>query len=178
MPLNSKQLSLHWREFSKATRFCDSLDLPRPDRHTLYTAALGQDKSLRDFTNADLDKVLAGFRALSDPANVQAQLRQLAQPKTRLLYSINRLSAQFVRRQPGDPGSSEFVKISDNSCHAPSGYALAIALDRFGTTDLEQLSEAQLEQLRNTLADRLAITKRKRKARKTDLIAVDSNNPF
>lgn len=37
---------------------------------------------------------------------------------------------------------------------APAGYWQALATDRFGTIDLESLTDEQLTQLRNTIADR------------------------
>lgn len=52
-------------------------------RHQLHKQALGADKSSKDFTNADLDKVLAAFRAITEPGNLRAQLRALEQPAER-----------------------------------------------------------------------------------------------
>ncbi len=52
-------------------------------RHQLHKQALGMDKSSKDFTNADLDKVLAAFYAITRPADLNAQLRQLDQPELR-----------------------------------------------------------------------------------------------
>ena len=70
--MTPKQTSLYWREWSKAKRALVSLSLPKgegqgegssPDwdqkRYELHHSALGHDKSSKDFTNADLDKVLA-----------------------------------------------------------------------------------------------------------------------
>lgn len=173
MALSKKQDSLYWREWAAAKKFCLALDLPEPDRHALHAQALGADKSHKDFTNADLDKVLATFRAISDPANVQAQLRQIDQPRTRLLYAIDRLGSQLAG-------------LAAPVCSPPGAYAQAICKDRFGTTDLDSLTDAQLTQLRNTLADRLVINhdRRKKKAKTPGTRApstrapILSNHPF
>jgi hypothetical protein len=75
-----------------------------------------------------------------------------------------------------------------------AGYAATIAADRFGTTDLDSLTELQLTQLRNTLADRLVInrhqgtaatraqrqstSRRRQSTPRRGKDAVLSNNPF
>jgi hypothetical protein len=194
--MTRKQDFLYWREWQAVRELYTSLNLPAPDRHALHQAALGADKSHKDFSNADLDKVLAHFRSLSDPANVQAQLRQIDQPKTRLKYAINLLSSQLADRgrspsaaapPPGGP--------STLNPQPSTGYAERIAADRFGTSDLDSLTELQLTQLRNTLADRLVINRRqgtaatraqrqsahRRRQTQPDrrgTAAVLSNNPF
>ncbi len=53
------------------------------ERHRLHEKALGKKKSSKEFTNADLDKVLGVFRAITEPGNLTAQLRQLEQPALR-----------------------------------------------------------------------------------------------
>lgn len=125
-----KQDKLYWREWAAVHRAA-----PEADRHALHIRALGHDKSHLHFTNTDFDRVLAGFRAISQPANLLAQMRQFNQPKTRLLWRIRSM--------------------------APPNYTAAIARDKFGTTDLESLDESQLNMLRNTLAARSNALRRK-----------------
>jgi hypothetical protein len=122
------QDSLYWREWGAAVRFCKANGLPAPDRHALHVAALGADKSHKGFSNDDFDKVLAAFRAVSRPADVGAQLRQLDQPRVRLVHRITH--------------------------SAPAPYWQKIARDKFGTDDLGALDADQLTQLRNTLSSR------------------------
>ncbi len=100
-----------------------------------------RDKSHLDFTNEDFDRVLAEFRAVSRPDDLAAQLRQHAQPRTRLLYTIMRL--------------------------APEPYWQAVARDKFGTTDLDNLDLEQLRQLRITLAARARSRERRQPASAT-----------
>ena len=122
------QNSLYFREWGRVRAVCKQQGFPVPDRHSLHVKALGQDKSHLDFTNDDFDQVLAEFRALSQPDNLDAQLRQQDMPRRRLLYSIMHLAAE--------------------------PYWRAIARDKFGTDDETRLDLAQLTQLRITLAAR------------------------
>src|ERR1035437_7933284 len=80
------QNSLYFREWGRVRAACKEQGFPVPDRHSLHVKALGNDKSHLDFTNVDFDLVLAEFRALSQPDNLAAQLRQQDMPRRRLLY--------------------------------------------------------------------------------------------
>ena len=122
------QNSLYFREWGRVRAVCKQQGLPIPDRHALHVKALGQDKSHLDFSNEDFDRVLAEFRAVSQPDNLAAQLRQQDMPRRRLIYTIMRM--------------------------APEAYWRAIAQDKFGTADESRLDLAQLKQLRITLAAR------------------------
>ena len=126
--MTALQNSLYFREWGRVRTACKQQGFPIPDRHSLHVKALGQDKSHLDFTNDDFDRVLAEFRAISQPDNLAAQLRQQEQPRRRLLYSICRM--------------------------APEPYWRAIARDKFGTADETRLDLVQLRQLLITLAAR------------------------
>jgi hypothetical protein len=126
--MTTLQNSLYFREWGRVRSVCKQQGFSIPDRHDLHVKALGLDKSHLDFTNADFDRVLAEFRAISQPDNLAAQLRQQAMPRWRLLYSIRRLAAE--------------------------PYWRAIAQDKFGTADETRLDLDQLTQLRITLAAR------------------------
>ena len=122
------QNALYFREWGRVRAACKQQGFPIPDRHDLHVKALGLDKSHLDFTNEDLDQVLAEFRAISQPDNLAAQFRQQDMPRRRLLYSIRRL--------------------------ADEPYWRAIARDKFGTADETRLDLVQLRQLLITLAAR------------------------
>ena len=77
---------------------------------------------------AGFDKVLAELSALSRPADLSSQLRQQAMPRTRLIHSC--------REKADEP------------------YIAAVARDKFHCEDWITLPLPDLEQLRNTLADR------------------------
>ena len=81
------QYSLYFREWGKVrTSFiANGIDPKQADnkRHELHRKALGSDKSSKDFTNSDLDKVLAAFYAITRPTDLVAQLHQIEQPNKR-----------------------------------------------------------------------------------------------
>lgn len=136
--MTALQNSLYFREWGRVRAACRQQGFPVPDRHSFHVKALGQDKSHLDFSNPDLDRVLAEFRAISQPNNLAAQLRQQEMPRRRLLYSIRRL--------------------------ADEPYWRAIARDKFGTDDETRLDLVQLTQLRITLAARARSRSRRQAA--------------
>jgi hypothetical protein len=94
--MTSKQSALYWREWQAAKQALVIHQglLPSEadaERHKIHLVELGSDKSSAAFTNADLDKVLAGFRAISRPDDLDGQLRQSDQPHRRLVWAIERL---------------------------------------------------------------------------------------
>lgn len=161
--ITKAQNSLYWREWSRAKKAAQLTDA---DRHRLHVEALGYDKSHTSFENAELDKVLGVFRAHSQPANLKAQLAQLAQPDTRLLAKI--------RAQ---------VKCLALFVDQPEAYLRRLLRDRFHTTYLEDLHSGRavpalgsepvasaasteipandLTHVRNTIAARLSFHRRK-----------------
>lgn len=96
--MTAKQRTLYWREWQSVLRV-----YPDADRHELHVQSLGKDKSSSAFTNDDLDKVLATFRAISHPDDFSGQLRQVQQPVTRALYGLDqtmRCLALYVADAP------------------------------------------------------------------------------
>lgn len=82
--MSPKQTQLYWREWA-AVRRAD----PQANRQALTVRALGRAGSSKEFSNADLDKVLAVFRAVSRPADVDGQLRQQGQARARREHRID-----------------------------------------------------------------------------------------
>lgn len=82
--MSPKQTQLYWREWA-AVRRAD----PQADRQALTVRALGRARSSKEFSNADLDKVLAVFREVSRPADVDGQLRQQGQARARREHRID-----------------------------------------------------------------------------------------
>lgn len=97
-------------------------------RYECHRRALGYDKSSAQFTNRELDLVLAHFRAMSRPADLAAQLAPAEQTRKRLLWSIKN--------------------------KAPASYVRAIVQDRFAGRRLEDLADRELRQLIITLSHR------------------------
>jgi hypothetical protein len=85
--MTSAQSMLYFREVGRVRDVLKAKGLPFGDvqRHALHKKALGVAKSSKDFTNADLDKVLAALKAISEPGNLTAQMRAMEQPQLRRL---------------------------------------------------------------------------------------------
>lgn len=64
-------------------------------RHELHRQALGKDKSSKAFTNRDLDVVLATFRAIAQPADLDTQIRKAEQPELRCRVRLDQLTTEM-----------------------------------------------------------------------------------
>lgn len=144
--MSPKQKTLYWREWGRVRKI-----QPDADRHELHRQALGADKSSKAFNNRDLDRILGVFRAISQPADVDAQLRQQAMARTRALHAI---------------------------FNHPADYVQAICLDRFGTDDLDQLDDTQAAQLAMTLAIRRRAATKRAEATATLVVPETADCPF
>jgi hypothetical protein len=89
-----RQSALYWREWARLRDVLrarsKSMSQIEDYRHDLTRRALGVAKSSKDFTNADLDKVLARLRAEIDPADLDAQLALQESPDRRRVYLLER----------------------------------------------------------------------------------------
>jgi hypothetical protein len=117
--MSPAQTCLYWREFA-AVRAVK----PDADRHALHVEALGVSKSSKDFTNADFDRVLGVFRAVSQPASLSSQMRQLGQRRARLLYRLEELTACLG------------LYVDD-----PAAYITALLKERFHVVSVDELSD-------------------------------------
>jgi hypothetical protein len=86
--MTKPQIHLYRAEWAKARK---AGGLKEHDRHEIHIQVLGVDKSSLDLTNAEFDKVLAAFRAISAPYSLKPQLRAQEQPNTRRLHKIANL---------------------------------------------------------------------------------------
>lgn len=86
------------------------------ERHKLHEKALGKKKSSKDFTNADLDKVLGVFRAITEPGNLKAQLHAIDQPELRNLEAQKACLALLVDlgigKDESDPIRADWLRQS------------------------------------------------------------------
>lgn len=93
--MTKAQISLYWRLWSATRKALLARGLTPKEadaqRHELHIKALGEDRGHQFFRNADFDKVIGVFRAEAEPANLGAQLRQIEQPRTRNLGTIDQL---------------------------------------------------------------------------------------
>jgi hypothetical protein len=98
-------------------------------RKQIHLEAFGKPTSAKEIDHMGMfDKFKAACLVHSQPANLGAQIRQLEQPLIRLRHAISQL--------------------------APQPYWAKIARNKFGTDDLDELTERQLTDLRNTLCAR------------------------
>lgn len=97
--MTAAQTMLYFREWGRVRDVQKAKGLPCGDvqRHALHQRALGTMKSSKDFTNADLDKVLAAMRAITEPGNLNAQLRALDQPELRNVEARQACMALLVQ---------------------------------------------------------------------------------
>jgi hypothetical protein len=134
--MTPKQKTLYWREWAAVRQA-----KPDADRHTLHAEALGRDKSSNAFDNADLDKVLGVFRAISRPADVNAQIRQLNQPRIRSMHRLQELTTEL-----GVHFGNQFRAES---------YVVVICQNKFHQNFFTELSDRELQQLVMTVENRL-----------------------
>jgi hypothetical protein len=114
------------------------------ERHALLKRA--GFASLKDVDKlTGFDRVLAELSAIDHPDDLDAQLREVNMPRTRLIFAVGKLSADM------------------SPSRAPHAYACAISKDKFGTADIESLTDRQLLDLRNTLAARLCVHRRRQR---------------
>lgn len=102
-------------------------------RHAVTEVAIGLKRSSKKFSNADFDKVLALLRLLSDPTNLKQVMAYEAGgeagERKRHIHVITRADEAYWQR---------------------------IARDKFGHTDLDRLTLAELRQLSLTVRNRRA----------------------
>lgn len=134
--LTPAQNGKYWREWGRARKVLRAAGYTAQEadaeRHELHAQALGHDKPHADLTNADFDKVLAAFLAISESDNLDAQIAGQTGSRRRLEYSIEKLVK----------GREEYVREICTDCGAPGG-------------DWRRLSDDHLANLRKTLAHRV-----------------------
>jgi len=139
--MTSAQTKKYWRMWGRVRTALTTLgEFSKADadaeRGAITRDALGHDKSSKDLTNRDLDKIFDAFDRIlvimDGPHDIDRAARQ---PVARLVYAIDQLGLD-----------------------AP--YIAAIALDQFKTDDWRNLTEAQLTRFRYTLT-RAARARRK-----------------
>ena len=147
----------HFRARGIEPKQCDT------KRHELHKRALGRDMSSKDFSNAQLDKVLAAFRAVSDGGNLDAQLAALDQPENRRAAMVKRCWAA-VRTFIDPAADGDYVEPSRRYLDGTSDRMFGVA---FVHLDHGQEGNAQLAKVMGALER----TARVRKAKK-------NTNPF
>lgn len=128
--MTTEQHGRYWRDVSAVAR-CLRTATQEEARQLIHQRAFGGPKSARTINHLkEFDNFIAAVKALLQPANLEAQLRQAEMPNTRLIYAIRQL--------------------------APEAYIIAEARRKFATEDWPSLGESDLTMLRNHLAARAA----------------------
>jgi hypothetical protein len=99
------------------------------ERERITVKVFGGPRSWSTFNNRDVDRMKGTLLAILRPADLDAQVKQIEMPRTRLLTGI---------RESGYPRH----KVE------------TIAADEFGTRDFESLLEHDLENLHRTVINR------------------------
>lgn len=89
------QIKKYWREWAAVKRACAAAGWDCPERHQLHIDALGYAASSRAFSEDEFDFVLAEMWKYSRADDVNAQLRQIRQPRARLVKRIELLIEQL-----------------------------------------------------------------------------------
>jgi hypothetical protein len=149
--MTSAQTNLYFFEWGRVRRhfLAKGIDPKQADakRHELHRRALGRARSSKEFTNAELDKVIAVFRAVSDGGNLDAQLAQLEQPENRrklMLGRCDRAVRSFIAGND-DAHTAELVRrYLDGTADRMFGVP-------FGRLDHNQDGSAQLAKVMGAL---------------------------
>jgi len=143
--MNAAQTNLYFFEWGRVREHYlgRGLDPKQADakRHELHVRALGGRKSSKDFTNADLDKVIATFRAITQPCDFNAQMRQQNQPDRRKSVEVTRIGE--LKHHIGANAGYE------------AGYVASIVRSNFGTDQLGSLTFEQLKRVAGILERRV-----------------------
>lgn len=162
--MNSAQTNLYFFHWGKAREHyrAKGLTAKQADakRHELHKRALGRDKSSKDFTNAELDKVIAAFQAAYDGGNLEAQLAQLDQPESRRLRMIKRCETaarSFITGESEEKIAANVRAYLDGTADRMFGVAF-VHLDR------DQDGNGQLAKVMGALERTARVRKAKAKA--------------
>lgn len=140
--MTAPQKTLYWREWGAVSRRCKADGVEVPQRHELHARALGENKSHKDFTNADFDKVLAEFRAWSQPGDLRGQMRQEAMPETRMLWVLDHeLVPKLLVVMDGLP------TCRPKALGVAHNYVGAISATKYGERDFRRLAASDLQNL-------------------------------
>ena len=160
--MNAAQTNLYFFEWGQVRKFYRSkgIDAKQADnkRHELHRRALGSDRSSKNFSNADLDKVIAVFRAVYDGGNLDAQLAQLDQPENRRLALVKRChvaAGSFIEGKDDEAKARNLRAYLDGTADRMFGVA-------FVHLDQGQEGDAQLRKVMGALERTVRVRKEKK----------------
>jgi len=99
--ISDRQNRFYWglwkqakRELMHGRETCTQLE-ENNRRHELHVRAIGRDKSHYDLTNREFDLVIAEMRAIIDPSDLHAQLRQGNMHARRMHFGLRKLMREL-----------------------------------------------------------------------------------
>lgn len=145
--MTPKQTTLYWREWGTLSRRCKAEGWRLPDRHELHVRAIGRDKSSKEFSNGEFDKVLGVFRSYSQTENLNAQVRQDRQPRARLVHRIQIEQMKLLSvvlsttLKPAFAMYAERPELAGAEAYEPDleaayRFVSPLMIERFGTEDV------------------------------------------
>jgi hypothetical protein len=148
--MTPKQTKLYWLKWGQVceshgwTALNTDLDARRKSCHVL---ALGTPKSSKDFSNADLDRVLNVFSSLIDSDDLATQIDR-----------------QAYETGDDDPGERKRILHKIASLGLEQPYITKVTRNMYHTSRFTDLTLDQLLNLRNTLANRARVRDQHQKA--------------
>ena len=136
--MTTKQEAKYWALWKKVCAAQGWKTSDSEKRHEAHVKILGFDISHKHMENKQVDRIFNGFKLLINPDDLNAVLffgDPAKEEKKRLLWRIGQL--------------------------APPAYVKTVSDGKFGTIHYEDLNAIQLEQLRNTLANRMGAKRRR-----------------
>jgi len=130
-PVTTSLLAEIWRLAELRARASHRAPTPDDLRHATHIAALGYDRSSRELLDLELDRVLAAFRLLADPDDLEAMI-------------------QWQDRRAGERRRREWWLRH----RIPPHYLREIMKDVYGHADLSRLDHDELGRLYATLRHR------------------------
>ena len=148
--MNDRQTRLYRVEWNKTRKALRTQGMAPKEaeaqRHALHIRALGQDKSSTLLTNADFDRVLQEFRAISQPANATTQVELEQMPATRARHYIRQLLAALGK---GDNYAEAIVsRMNSGRRQRSTGAGRLVTLDTLSEPDLHKLKIALKTEIR------------------------------
>jgi len=153
--ISEKQDRWYWREWGKVNKALLRLLVASREaeegRHGVQAGELGGDRSHKGVNDGEFECVIAGFLAVSEPDNLDAQVKLRGGSVRRLMEGIRRLATGH------------------------EGYIESILEDIGETREWERLDARELVKLRSTLARRI---ERKKNFEQEGAEIAEAEKPF
>lgn len=171
--MTSKQEALYWMKWRAAcaAQGWDQKDSDR--RHALHALALGQDKSHKDFTNPDFDRVLAHLNLQIDPNDPEARKKVEAYEALDRAPSFDGPTKYDRQTEADDPGERKRLIYRIRQL-ADAPYVEKVAFDRCAGLIWTELPIPDLTLLRDMLINN---ARARRQRQEIDAVTAEVHPP-